>query len=389
MAHFRKLYTLFQPTIRGKKSKIWYYRYWGKDEEGKDCRIPKSTGETTKYKAELTAQQELSPKPIEKKIPTLIEFTKDFFVWEKCEWIAQRHAQGHRFSKPVARDRRAHLDRYILPMFGKMLLREIKASDISRWVFKLELSNQTRNHILYTLRIILDEAVFQELIDFNPVRNCKPFADNHRKRDIFTLEEINTLFPVDDVKAIMIWGTWYWFTFFYLLLTSGLRSGEARALLWRHVVWEEKAITVLHAVKASGEIGDTKTGEARAVFLPTRTINQLLFFKGITPYDEDDELIFPSSRGNGREPMNKKTPLKPFRKGLEAAGISGSDRNLVVHSLRHTYNSRMRRVLPDAVLRALTGHRTEAMTERYDHSSPLDRLRGLLPDSAKIEQAWE
>ena len=63
--------------------------------------------------------------------------------------------------------------------------------DFEDWWIALPVSNQTKNHILYTMRIILDDAEMQELIDRNPIRHIQRMKDNHRPRDVLTPEKSN------------------------------------------------------------------------------------------------------------------------------------------------------------------------------------------------------
>ena len=67
-------------------------------------------------------------------------------------------------------------------------------------------------------------------------------------------------------------------------------------------------------------------------------------------------------------------------------GISEEDRRargLTFHSWRHWYNSMLRGKVADHTLRALTGHKSEAMTDNYteitaDQRAAVGVLAGLL-----------
>lgn len=49
----------------------------------------------------------------------------------------------------------------------------------------------------------------------------------------------------------------------------------------------------------------------------------------------------------------------------------------------------MREVLPEKILREFAGHRSEAMTERYDHPVLEDRLKKLAGARGLIQDVWE
>jgi hypothetical protein len=48
----------------------------------------------------------------------------------------------------------------------------------------------------------------------------------------------------------------------------------------------------------------------------------------------------------------------------------------------------MRNVLTEAMLHYMIGHKSQAMTQRYDQATPLERLQEFLPESGKINLVW-
>jgi integrase len=169
------------------------------------------------------------------------------------------------------------------------------------------------------------------------------------------------------------------------MATTGVRSGEVRALQWRHILpggW----LHVQQAVKIGGLIGTTKTGEERVIAIPSRTVAMLDLWKERTLYKEPDDFIFPG-RDEGR-PTNVETLTHFFPGALERAKIPVEGRNLVVHSLRHTYNTIMRAVLPEEILRQFTGHKTPEMTGLYDHPTVEDTVKRLEGTRALVDCAF-
>ena len=67
--------------------------------------------------------------------------------------------------------------------------------------------------------------------------------------------------------------------------------------------------------------------------------------------------------------VTRKTLSSHFDKALERVKIETKNRCLVIHSFRHTYNTLLKPLLPKQVLQSMTGHRTDSMTERYNHPS--------------------
>jgi integrase len=133
---------------------------------------------------------------------------------------------------------------------------------------------------------------------------------------VLTTDELRKLFPPTQEKLLEIWKTQAYAALFLTMATTGIRSGEARALAWRHL-------------------------------LP------------------DGWLL------------------------VERAEINTEGRNLVAHSLRHSYNTLMRAVLPEEVLRRFTGHKTPKMSATYDHPALLDQIKKLAQSRGIVEAAWK
>ncbi|MCX7030526.1 MAG: hypothetical protein NTU62_10460 [Spirochaetes bacterium] len=88
-------------VFRRKGSKFWYYYVV---QDGR--RVAKSTCKTNRYDAATEARMALK-KTVEP--VTFEEFTRDFFVWDKCPWIAAQHAAGRSFSQGAAASRHSHV----------------------------------------------------------------------------------------------------------------------------------------------------------------------------------------------------------------------------------------------------------------------------------------
>ena len=212
-------------------------------------------------------------------------------------------------------------------------------------------------------------------------------ANTYRKRDTLSLEELGLLFPRKKTELLRIWKQPKWATLFYLMLTSGIRVGEAAALQWKHVIWDTPAILLIEqAVKSAGEIGKPKSGDVRGIFLPRRTKYMLWWWFEQSLFKGPEDLVF---YGEGRDRhLNRKTISHKFPPALKAAKIDTGDRYVTAHSLRHTYNSQMSKILPEALLQFMMGHKSRSMTERYTNLLPADRLRQYLPAPPEMDRTW-
>ena len=369
-------YTLF----RRKDSKIWYFYYYDGNK-----RISKSTGKLKKYDAEIFSKAFLDKDGSEN--ITLFDYTKDFFVWTKCKWIKRQHAKGRNFSEIVAKNRRGILNNYILPKYGFKFIADLNRINIEDWLISLKLAGSTKNQILYTFRTVLKNAEFQNVIKTNPLDKIERMATNSKTRDVFTLQELKILFPEDKIKLYHIWKNLKYAACFFVLATTGIRTGEIRAIHWKDILWDHGGLIIDKAAKHDGSIGSTKTNKSRVVLLPSKTIDILNKWRKESPFNQEDDLIF---FGSEREKVISQSYLSMyFKPCLNRAGIQVNNRILVVHSFRHGFNTMMRQVLPEQIFRELTGHKSEKMTDLYDHPSLDEKIKRLGASRKLIEGVWE
>jgi integrase len=365
-----------------KKGFVWYYWYY--DENG--VRQQKSTGKSLKHEAIDYVEDQFSETSTNPHI-TLQEFAEGFFDWETSNWLKRRSARGYSVTKPMAAMRSGHLENHILPQFGQKKVTEIKAIEVEDWLLNLDKKSNTKNHILGTFNIILNEAKREGIIEKNPIDDVERVSkSDYEKTDSLSIKEIKKLFPKDYQKLKEIWRRDDLIVVFFVMLSTGMRRGEVRALRWYNIIWKESAILVTHAVKSDQSIGPTKTNEARGIIVPKRTMDMLAWWKEKTPFPDKADFVFPGKNQN--TPINQDMISKEFPKALKRAKIKTDGRNLKAHSLRHTYNTIMKGVLTADMLREFTGHRTEQMTQRYDHPHLLDRLKQFEHSKDTIEKTW-
>lgn len=350
----------FGGLFKREGARFWYFYFWDGDGR-KRRRVTLSTGRTNKNKAKERAleyfrelEEADKARAAAPPVPALRDFAATFFQWGECSWIATRHRQGFRFSEDTAAGRRGHLVNHILKRFGDLPLDKITRGDVREWLAGLKVENQSRNHVLNTFRIVLRSAAHKELIPVNPLEGKDmQFRVNAKRRDVFALEEIQTLFPTDEAKLVAIWKYPKYATAFLVLASTGIRSGELRALVWSDVLWEYRALHISRAAKESGRIGGLKTAtpmnpDDRVVLLPARTLATLQWWHGKTPHKALQNIVFFGDTPD--RPMNRRTLSEHLGPCLERAEIRHAGRTLTPHSFRHGYVSAARREMPQATL---------------------------------------
>ncbi len=79
---------------------------------------------------------------------------------------------------------------------------------------------------------------------------------------------------------------------------------------------------------------------------------------------------------------------RTFTKALNKAKIDKGDRFLDSYSLRHTFNTVLKPLLPLPVLMVLMGHKSAAVNEVYNHPTIETKMKMLQSYEGTIEAAF-
>lgn len=397
-------YHLYQRSItkNGKTTKVWYYWYY--DANGKQVR--KSCGEngkqcTVKKQAEAFLERLIQKEDMLSKSSriTFNEFCKGFYD-EDSDFMIKKKYHGTELSPNTIYQRKHYLE-LILSQFGTKFVDEVSGYDFDTWLVKLELSCSVKNHILMMITEIEQELYAKKLIQHVPLLERYKRNDT-KEKDILTIDEIKKLFPLDENELYNVWRisgsklTKYddisFYTMIFTLLSTGMRSGEVRALQWNQFV-AENAILINAAINNENErVNKLKKGtnipskrKWRVVILPTRTVEMINRLKEISTHTQPNDFVFQRSG----EPITTYFLLEHLIGVLQKNGINTNERNITVHSLRFTYNTIMRQKINEKDLRLMVGHVSEGMTDYYDRSIAIDKLPQLLLNQEIINKVWD
>ena len=321
-------------------------------------------------------------------------------------------------AEKTLRSYRGHLNVHILPHFGKRRVIEINApmiktflsekrqpistvkiiganpkkarvidvadfdpTTMKRWPEQgagatRKLSITTVRLIRATLSVVFASAVDDRIIDRNPVPDAKVSRQSRKAKAANRVAVAKErVFTEAQQAALLSWCSERdpeLHDLFFLLLRSGLRPGECRALGWGDIDFTRRRIRVEYSVSDKGTFGPTKTGLERSVdispalrdvmrlrMLKRSTRTQVARGKGMA------ELVFSNPSGT---PLDDSRLRKRFDLAMEETAITAH----VLYDARHSYASTLLARCRDFVyVAAQLGHASPKTTmDHYAHLVP-------------------
>lgn len=273
---------------------------------------------------------------------------------------------------------------YLIPSLGDRQISKLEPLEIQEFYNNLierGLSAKTVANIHGVLFSALKQAVKWGLIRNNPVEVVDLPKYSRPEMNVFTPEQAAQFMKATVYSPHK--------TLFSLLLTSGMRPGEALALRWSNVDLEVGRVHVQQALSRTNDgwqLREPKTPQSRrAIPLPTSVIADLKEHR-VAQIEEkmrlsktynDRGFVFANERGDPLNPNN--IYKRHFRPLLKDAGLP----RLRLYDLRHTC----------ATLLLAAGEHPKVVSERLGHASvtlTLDTYSHVLPDmqdraTAKLE----
>ena len=239
---------------------------------------------------------------------------------------------------------------HILPVFGDKIIKHITSKSFQQAVNEWHnYSASYRRFYNYCCKVF-DHAVAYEYIETNPkTKVILPKAQLHKPKkvtaDYYSKEELEQFLSYAEQDAKKI-GHSTWYTFFRLISFTGLRRGEALALTWNDIDFNEGTLSVNKAVKREKNnrlyIGTPKTkGSIRVVSIDQKTmailrkwkIEQARLLLGFGySVTSANQLVFSNSK-NGIYTVNS-----PNNR-LEAICKKFDFKQINLHGFRHTHCS--------------------------------------------------
>jgi integrase len=432
---------LYQRTIGKTKSdkdiKAWYYWYYDpktKKQVRKSCgtsKIPITSYKVAKSIIENMEAQDREYLAIrgEAESVTIAKLATSMFD-EKSEYIKKRREEGYIKDCDALIDIKRYVDDFIVNNYGHLHPEQVDPVVVDSDLMKTELSTSWRNRAVQIFNNILDEAVWLKMIKIKP--KLKTYKKITKKKSILSRVEMDRLFPNDFDELSRIWtrrqevnteGVMFG-VLYALLLSTGLRNGEARAISPSQLILTDR-IKIVKMLDVNGKevenpLGITdrkivygivvdrmynrkkvvvrhlKKGEEginpkmRIEVLPEKTVKYLKYWISVRQNDVCEnctDLLFYFRK----LPITCENLITRLGIGLKNAGIDTVGRELKPHSLRFTYNTKMRRRISEDKLRDMMGHDYKGMTDYYtilNLAELEEQFIELHNDSEAIDSFW-
>ena len=352
-------------SISLKRRGVWQVRWEERRDPKTNKRIRRrKTVYGNKKDAERVLTAELkridAGRPVRQARLTLKAWLEEHFD-ELCKGLSPRTLHGYR----------AVIKTYVPRRLLRRRLEDLSPSDLQELFNEMSergLSPTTVRGLRAVLRRALNRAMKLELVGRNVATLVDLPKSVRMEIRVFSPEEVRRFLEAaesDRFKAL-----------WYVLVTTGLRPGEALGLKWGD--WDGNKLRVRRAlVRVPGQgwsLRDTKTRRSRVVALPEMTIRALEEHRTRQKCERlqvgssyvDRGLIFARSTGEPLEANNlKKRYFKPI---LEAAGLP----DMRLYDLRHTA----------ATLRLVNGEHPKVVQEMLGHASitlTMDTYSHVLP----------
>lgn len=226
--------------------------------------------------------------------------------------------------------------------FKELKLKKITVAYCQKVVIELSKSYVLYNHYLSVINRIFKYAVLMDVLSSNPFdKVIKPKSrQTQRKGNFLTKEELKEFLKLAQTTTLS-----YFFPLVHLMSYTGLRQGEALALKWSDIDFENKKITVdktAARIKEKQTLQTPKTKNSkRVISIDPTTLSILkswkkdqikIYFKNGKHFEGDDNFIFTNQRADWVQIHNFIPYFKRFVTDNKLKPITP-------HGLRHTHAS--------------------------------------------------
>jgi integrase len=279
---------------------------------------------------------------------------------------------------------RSHLRIHILPRLGHLQVVAIRRQHVKALIVELRktLAARSAADVVMVLSMVLQEAVEDRRIPFNPCRGVRVATSGRPERPHATVEQVAAIAarvrrPIDGLMVV---------TAAY----TGMRWGELAGLdrdnvdLDKATIYVHPEVGALHEVGGKLFLGPPKTADSvRYIQLPPFLVDQL----GKAFAGNDYPIVFPGARGSFQRRSNfNRRAWTPAVAGDPDAGVPPILAGMHFHDLRHTHKTWLiEDGIPEIAQARRLGHRLGGVRGIYSHVTPAMQQRLV----EALQRRWE
>jgi integrase len=220
---------------------------------------------------------------------------------------------------------------YIIPKWGSLPLKAVKAVPVEDWLKTLPLANGSKAKVREVFGAAFRHAIRHELYLTNPIASVRQVRKRAVEPEILEPVEIAAILrELDGVEPVR--------TAFLIAAIMGMRRGEIFGLKWTDIDFVR---AVLHVRRSyvDGIEGPPKTESSRrALPIPPQASEALKAWREKSSYSAPDSWVFASDISFGKQPLWPGTLWRRnVAPAIERVGITKP--KLGWHSLRRSYAS--------------------------------------------------
>ena len=336
-----------------------------------------------------------------------VDYLQKFWDYDKSEYIQAKIGAGHRFTRSYVHECQNRIKSILIPFFGDKKLNCVVTDDLSRLSSELAargLSASSISQILWICRSPLKWAHSKKIISDDPGIGLIKYAIKNKKRGVLTIKETRAL--MYEYRS-NIWTDKRAYVASLVAMTTGARMGECLALRRSDIMIKSDMINIEHSYSRRDGLKCPKNGETRLVFLLPRVRAALLDLLADNPHidkkknDPDyDPFIFYSLQPS--IPCDNKFLLEGFKAAMDNLNneyreaskktnreqpeiyIDHKKRNIIFHSWRHFFCSKLTEKIPGEKVAKVSGHLSEAIFKKYADHIEEDNVREVANAAAEI-----
>jgi integrase len=249
---------------------------------------------------------------------------------------------------------------------GSINITQVKSKDVTAFFNTAiaEYSHSFRKRMKFLLNAAFNSAIDNDICIKNPVRSAEIASKEQGEREPFTESETGII--VNFAKSDDLFGL-----AMFIMLNTGIRSGEMRALTTDRINLDIGFITIDRACKRSGELGKPKNNKTRYIPLEDDVIEFLR-----ERLSQKSGYIIGGDYFVSREGFRSRYLhfFNRMNKHLETTGAEPIPFKSA-HCTRHTFGTlRQKHGMPIAMVSALLGHCSTEVTDKYTHLGDIATL---------------